>query len=405
MSFTEKLRQHVSLAVIAVLLVASITPALIAKKASAYGLVTERFIKMSSSADGTIAAGQDVTYQVGFKPATSTTVGGMVVTFCSNSPIIGDTCTAPTGFNTNFATLALANQVTVAGFAIDTTNSTANTVVLTNGTPQALTAGVAVSFDLGSTGGSDGLTNPTNVNTTFYARILTYDTDVHAQRYVANISGSGPFAPAPGPGNIDAGGIALSTAEQITITSKVQERLTFCVYTGVNCAAGGAAVTLGDTNGVLDPAGPYVDKNTQYDVATNASVGVAIRIKGDTLKSGSFDITAIGNTAAASNPGNEQFGFCSYQTTGSGLTPAAPYDNANCNTTTQTAGTGTPGGAGTGQFAFNTTNTTSTYGDVFANKIAGSTSSGVIAFIGNISNTTEAGIYATTLTFIATGTY
>ncbi len=394
MSFTDKLRQHVSLAVVAVLLVASITPLLVSKKASAYSLVTERFIKMSSSANGAT----DVTYQVGFKPATSTTVGGIVVTFCSNSPIIGDACTAPSGFNSNFAALAIANQVTLAGFSVDTTNSTVNTVVLTNGTPQALTAGTALSFDLGSTGGSDGITNPTTTNQTFYARILTYDTDAHAQAYPAG-------APAPGTGNIDAGGIALSTAAQITITSKVQERLTFCVYTGVNCAAGGTAVALGDTNGVLDPAGPYVDKNTQYDVATNASQGVAIRIKGDTLKSGSFDVAAIGNTAAASNPGNEQFGFCSYQATGTGLTPAAPYDNANCNTTTQTAGTGTPGGAGTAQFAFNTTNTTSTYGDTFANKVAGSTSSGVLAFIGNISNTTEAGIYTTTLTFIATGTY
>jgi hypothetical protein len=404
MLLLDKLRRHVSLAVIAVLLLASIMPVLLARKASAYALVTERFIKMSSSANGAT----DVTYQVGFKPATTGTIGGMVVTFCSNSPILGDSCTAPTGFNTNFATLALANVSASfgTGWAIDATNSTANTVILTNSTPQSFTAGTAGAFDLGDTGASDGVTNPTTTNQTFYARVITYDSDLHAQQYIANVGGGGPTAPALGTGNIDAGGFALSTAAQITITSKVQERLTFCVYTAANCAGGGTAVALGDTNGVLDPAGPYVDKNTQYDVATNASQGVAIRVKGDTLKSGSFDVAAIGSTAQSSSPGNEQFGFCTYQSTGSGLSAQTLYNNSNnCNSTTQTAGTATPGGAGSADFAFDLTNINSTYGDVFANKDAGSTSSGVIAFIGNISNTTEAGIYTTTLTFIATGTY
>lgn len=400
MTFTplmDKLRQHLPLLFVAVLLFVTTIPAIMAAHAGAYGLVTARYIEMSSSANGEA----DVTYSVGFTTATTSNVGGIVINFCSNSPIIGDSCTAPTGFLSNFANLALANQAGISGFAVDTTNSTNNTVILTNNAAPSINSSTTVTFDLGSTGVNDGITNPTTTNTTFYARILTYTTDVNAQAYA-------PTNPGGGTGVIDAGGVALSTAAQITITSKVQERLTFCVYTGVNCAAGGSAVTLGDTNGVLDPAGPYVDKNTQYDVATNASQGVIIRIKGDTLKSGAFDVTAIGATAAASAPGTEQFGFCTYETTGSGLTPTTPYDNANCNTTTQSAGTATPGGTGTANFAFdtnNTTGTTSTYGADFAHKTAGSTSSGLLAFIGNISNTTEAGIYTTTLTFIATGTY
>jgi len=393
----DKLRQHLPLLFVAVLLFASLIPAILVAHAGAYGLVTSRFIEMSSSAN----AATDVTYSVGFTTATTHNVGGIVINFCSNSPIIGDSCTAPASFDSNFANLALANQAGITGFGVDTTNSTANTVILTKGSATSINSSTAVTFDLGSTGASDGITNPATTNTTFYARILTYDTAANAQAYVATNSGGGT-------GVVDAGGVALSTAAQITITSKVQERLTFCVYTGVNCAAGGSAVTLGDANGVLDPAGPYVDKNTQYDVATNASQGVIIRIKGDTLKSGSFDVSAAGASAVASAPGTEQFGFCNYQTTGSGLTPTAPYNDTNCNTTTQSAGTGTPGGTGTANFAFdtnNTTGTTSTYGQDFAHKTAGATSSGVLAFLGNISNTTEAGIYTTTLTFIATGTY
>jgi len=170
-------------------------------------------------------------------------------------------------------------------------------------------------------------------------------------------------------------------------------------------------VTLGDTNGVLDTAGPYVDKNTKYNVATNASQGVAIRIKGDTLATGSFSIAPVGAAAAASSAGSEQFGFCTYRDTGggsTGLSGTTPYDSANCSTTTQSAGTGTPGGVGTAQFAFDnnaSTGTMSTYGQQFASKAAGDFSTGVIAFVGNIANTTEAGIYSTVLTFVATGTY
>jgi hypothetical protein len=392
-------KRTVALFLAALLTVAAVIPLLQVRKAHAYGLVTSRFIKLSSSKQ----ADTDVTYSVGFTIATTGNIGGVIVNICQDSPIIGDTCTAPTSFKFHAKsgdnTLALANQSGITDFQVDTTGATDNILVLSRtGGAASVSASTAIAVDLGSTGGSDGVDNPNNTNTTFYARILTYDTQAHAEAY-------SPTAAGGGTGAVDAGGIALSTANQITITSKVQERLAFCVYTGANCAAGGSSVALGNDKGVLDPAGPFVDKTTKYDVSTNAASGVAIRVKGDTLKSGSFDITAIGGTAASSSAGSEQFGFCNYQSTGSGLTPAAPYNNGNCSTTTQTAGTASTGGNGTAQFAFDTTNTNTTYGQTFANKTAGSTSTGVIAFIGNISNTTEAAIYTTTLTFIATGTY
>ena len=110
--------------------------------------------------------------------------------------------------------------------------------------------------------------------------------------------------------------------------------------------------------------------------------------------------------AAASSAGTEQFGMCLFQSTGAGLTlPNATYSNANCNTTTQTSGTGSTGGVGTAQFGFNTTNTLGANGDTIATKPAGSSSTATMAFVGNVAYTTEAGIYQTTLTYIATGQY
>lgn len=407
-------------------------------RVGAYTLPVNRYIMMSSSANGAT----DVTYQVGFttnQNSATASVGGAVIDFCSNSPIIGDTCTAPTGFNINEAGLVLANQSGITDFQIESETDTNTLILSRTGGPANVNTAVAITIDLGSTGGSDGVTNPTTTNATFYARILTFATQVGAEEYESDdiddadddtgAAGNGPHVVH------DAGGVALSTAEQITITAKVQERLTFCVFTvdgsvADTCGTGigstapsGNAVTLGDTTGVLSDQGPFVDINVKYSVQTNAGgtsnsiTGVAIRVKGGTLKSTpgcaetagqNCSINAIGNTATASAAGTEQFGLCTYQSVGSGLTPSAPYNHADCNLATQTAGTATPGGASTAQFAFdnnNTDGTVSTYGDVLAVKTAGSFSTGIIALLGNIAVTTEPGIYISTLTFIATGTF
>lgn len=381
----------------AVLVLTGLVPLLSSEVAHAYGLVTARSIQLSTSA----ASATAVTYKVTFTAATtSATMKGVVIDFCDNSPILGDNCTPITGFTVGAPTVNNYNAgMSSAGTWTASTAYSGRVLVLKNTTGVSVTGGTTVlSFDLTTA------TNPSTSNHTFYGRILTYNNDSGASSPDTYTGASAPATDTTGV--IDAGGIALSTANQITVTSKVQERLSFCVYTGANCAAGGSAVTLGDNNGVLDTSGPYVDVNTKYDVATNASQGVAIRLKGDTLKTGSFDISAIGASAAASAAGTEQFGLCNYQTSGSGLTPAAPYNNGACNTATQTAGlnTGT-GGNGTAQFAFDVSNTNTTYGQVIANKTAGASSTAVVPFIGNIAFTTEAGIYTTTLAFIATGIY
>lgn len=385
---------------LAVLMLVAIAPMVVNGIAKA-DIPTSRKITLSSSA----GAATNVIYTLNFttaQNAASSNIGGLVVEFCDSTPIIGDSsCTAPSGFNTNKATLALGTQVGITGFAVDTTNSTATRVILTR-TASSIATGVAVTIPLG-TGAGTSLTNPTLGNHTFYARVLTFATSGAAQAYTSATPGS----------FVDAGGIALSTANTLQITAKVQERLSFCVYVGGSCtvdttgAATTSAFNLGNTNGVLDPAGPFVDKTAKFDISTNALSGATVVMKGDTLKSGSFDITAIGGTASsATTGGSEQFGMCLYQSTGSGMTfPNATYPSAGCSGTTQTSGTASTGGATGATFGFNTTNTLSASGDTIATKPAGNTSTATMAFVGNIAYTTEAGIYQTTLTYIATGQY
>lgn len=383
---------------------AAIIPALSGHVSAAQ--VTSRYIKLSNSE----GAATGVSYEVGFVVPTNGAVEGVVVDFCSASPLPGTACTKPAGFNLTATptvdTTTAPNTGLGAGWtAAGINNATGyRTLTLKNASGPTLN-GTTVKFTI------SGVTNPTADNAAFYARILTFAVDTDIDTWDNTADGSSLT------GVVDSGGAALSTAASIDVTAKVQEQLTFCVYTSgataTDCAgATGSTASLGDTNGVLTTSGVYLDKSVKYNVSTNASGNAMVRLKGDIPRSGSNSITAIGGTAAASNPGNTQFGVCSYSSGGAGgLTIQSPYTGGagtECQTTTQSAGTGSPGGAGSATFAFDTNTTDgtmSTYGDDLAVKTAGNMTQGTLVMIGNVAPTQAAGIYDTTLYFIATGTY
>jgi hypothetical protein len=398
----------------ALLLLAGMTlPILGASQVFAYGQITSRAIQMSTSTPGATAS-----YVVSFTTATASGTGvgidGIVIQFCDNDPIIGDTCITTAGsINTNYGTtLAISAQTGITGNTISSAHSTATQIVLNNTGSTQITAGTAVSITF------TGITNPNYTsgctsasNCSFYARILTYTTAAAANAYSCGPSTCTIGTP------LDAGGIALVTNPSIVVTSKVQEVLTFCVYTAGSCASGGSTVTLGNPNGVLNTGWAYVDKHTEYDIQTNALHGASILAvsSGSLTSPGSNTIEASANsgmgavasTAYGSTVGSPQFGFCTYETTGANLTTVAPYNSGSCNVTVQTAGTAlTSGGDAGATFAYNLTNLNPTHGgDQIATATAGPSSTGVVAFIGNISSTNVAGIYTATITFVATGTY
>ncbi|HUC87938.1 MAG TPA: hypothetical protein VMR95_02220 [Candidatus Binatia bacterium] len=380
--------------------------------ADAYGQVQSRSITMSSA----VVSNASTTYTVSYNVATSGVVAGMVVDFCSNDPIVGDTCTAPTGFSTGasptFSTTPSTPGQTGLTWAAAEANTDRTLELTTSGSVSgSVSSGSTISFAVNT------FTNPSTLGT-FYARIFTFATTGGPAAWVTAAANGSSIT-----GVIDAGGFALSTAQTITVTAKVQEQLTFCVGTTASVPSSGGTptaqtlcsnlsgttVTLGNTNGVLSSAGPYVDLSTQYIIGTNAAHAAVIVLKGATLTSGSSTITAIGSTATTSSAGTSQFGLCTYVGTGSNLVftneTNNSYNSAACNTTTQTATYGSTGGNGTAAFGFYTTNTTSASGDILAQENAGGNSTGIIGMIANIPTTQTAGIYTTTLSFIATGTY
>jgi hypothetical protein len=257
-------------------------------------------------------------------------------------------------------------------------------LTVSNASGASVASGTSVKVNVG------GFTNPTNPNTTFYARILTYATAT------TGYTDSGTIASA-----VDAGGVALSTTSQISVSGTVQETLTFCVSgEAITDCTVTAPPTLelghGDPK-VLDTTD--VDKVDAFSqISTNAGGGASIRIKNSNscaglMRAGAADCD-IASVASSGSPitianGEAKFGL---QVVSSGgnmgtLTTAGDY-------------------AGTGDAFGLDADVTSTYGSVVAS------SDGVLdgvnttyTFGAGASNTTPAGVYTATMTLIATGTY
>ena len=372
--------------------------------------IQNRSIQMSDSAPSGgsittgVGSGTKVIYKVSFSTTnTSSTIGGIVIDFCNNSPLAGETCTAPTGFNSNKATTAIYNAsgMGTGAFAVyssDAGTGNGNRIILTRATAAVLTS--SVSFELGN--GTNGFTNP-SVADTFYARIYTYATAAAAQAHVT--SGA--------TGYIDFGGIALSTANVITITARVQESLTFCVSGAAptsNCGGSSSPATTlghGTTTKALDSS--VIDTANVYSqISTNAGSGAVIRIRNSNSSCGGLSLDSgttcgIPPTNAGSNvtpnsgatamqAGTAAFGLAI--TSGSGVTASAPYN----------------GSTASNYYGMDTTtsgsNVTTTYGSqVLACTGPVSNVNNTWTFAATASNTTPSGIYTANIAAIATGTF
>lgn len=341
--------------------------------------VAIRSITMSSSTAG--AASQS--YNVRFNWATSGNVGGIVVDFCDNTPLIGDTtCDVPTGFTVTGSPTFTINGGSLGAGGTWTASSlnSGQVFLLSNATPQSMTSGGTADFVITS------VTNPTTANHSFYARIVTYATSA-AMTSGYTVSGT---TRAANPGGVDYGGVALSTATVINITARVMETLSFCVY---NSSCGDdPSMTIGNgpPNNVLDASGIYTD-TVNFSISTNAQNGGFVRLKGTTLISGANNIDAAGASPLLFVAGTESFG-ATLTTAGTNITATSPYNS---------------GSADTYGFDDNgTTGTTSTYGDQIAS-LSGPVNNSVstVTYAAAASNTTAAGIYTSAHQLIMTGTF
>lgn len=338
--------------------------------------VTSRSIQMSRSTPG--ATG--VTYKVTFTSVA--TAQSLVVDFCDESPIIGQTCTLPAGMVLTGVTTPTANWTITAPTGSNTY------VKLSRSTSWG--AAQTITFEIA------GITNTTKTVPTpsFYARIYTFTGTTQ-----------GSYASPTNVGaHVDDGGIALSTAVDITVTATVMETLTFCtskVAPGAGCTGTTAPdVVVGKgTPKALDTAavdGTATD--TAYaQLSTNATSGAIINLK-----------TVSSTTCAGLS--RDSGTTCEIAAKGAFGPIAAFAGQFGVNVANGTGGTGTVtanANYGTTANSFGMANAVySTYGDTIASSAGPVSNVNVLLTYGaNASATTPAGVYRTTESLIATGTF
>lgn len=347
-------------AVFTLVILASVLFTLVPKSAQAAAL-TPRKLTLSNSA---ISARNVHTFD--FTTATTANIGSISFDYCTTA---SGTCTAPTGFDTQEGTLAIGTQVGATGFTVHA-NTDTNTIVITR-SAASLAASTAVTIPFGTGAGtSNGPTNPSDNNTTFFTRITTY----------TSVDGT--------TGSTDTGVVAASTAQAISLTGVIGETLTFCTgtsITGTNCGTvAGSSVDFGSFSASAASTGTSV-----MAASTNANSGYSITVNGATLTSGGNTISALASQTASS-PGSEQFGLNLV----SNSSPSVGSAVSGTGSGTATANYGT-----TNQFRFVT-------GDSVGSASASTNANTfTVSYLVNIGGATEPGTYTATMTYICTATF
>jgi hypothetical protein len=380
-SFKIVNRQVAFFAVVTALLLSVVLPAIVSA-----AQLTERSVQLTSAS----ANADDVSYTVGFTAAGD--AQAFVVDFCSNSPLIGQTCTAPVGLDVTDVSSATANFTTVSDLD-------ANTVSVTG----AIEEGDDVSVVL------DHIDNPTNAGV-LYARIVTYNSGTNAASYNADQTAEQDA------NRVDEGGAALWILNSIGVSAAVMESMTFCVSNAViaaSCANPGVpTLKLGEPVGDVVALSPNaVSEGTMWtQISTNAANGAVISLKSNALDCGG--LVRLGGVA----------GNCDIKPATAGITQGNALFGVKTGTAAPAAGvTGTPGtlqpvaSSGYSPTAFllnynpvgNATGVTSTFGDKFldTNGAPADSINMELTFGASVSNNTPAGLYSADLSLIATGKF
>lgn len=234
-----------------------------------------------------------VNYHVALTADSSYSLRTIIIDFCSNSPLAGQTCTAPTGFSVGTPTAAnlLVNGSTPGGTWTPSALNSGRTFEYSGSAGTAVSAGNTISFDITS------VTNPSTIGS-FYGRIFTYTTAAPAY----NTTDTDVFA--------ETGSVALSTASGIGFVFQVPESLQFCVYKS-SCGDTPAVVLGHGANSVLDSS--QIDTDTAlFSISTNALGGAVVNAYGSTPKIPSARLNSIGGgtgTMTTMVAGTEAFGF------------------------------------------------------------------------------------------------
>ncbi len=350
--------------------------ALLPSWALAAGQITARSVTLANSAGGAVT-----TYSATFTLATSgQTLGSVKFEIC-DSPLSSASC-VNTGNSSNATfTGAGLGSVTCAacnGGGWTVGSASGNTLYITH-TAAAVTGTPTMTVVL------NNVTNPSANNKEFYVRVSTY---------------SDTAATTPAYPGTDFGGVALDTAQQITISGTMPESLVFCV--GVTVTSDCSTVTGSAVNlGTFSPAATNTG-TSQMAASTNAGSGYAITINGTVPTSGANPIAAMGTQSANSS------GCVVSCTSTQGVSQFGTNVVAN---TSPTVGAGvTPTGAGYGGAGSGGYSTANAFRFFSGDTVASSpgVSNGQTfenSYLVNVPGSQAAGLYTSTMTYICTATF
>lgn len=312
-----------------------------------------RSMTMSSS----VVSAQSI-YRFDFDLSTAGPLGSILIQYCTNTPEVNDPCVAPAGLTV--AGVALTAQSGAVGFSV-AAGTNANTIIISRSVMPNSVGSVSYTFT--------GAINP-NANGTYFARIQTF----------ASTDASGPAS--------DYGSIAFAINNRLSISADVDPFLIFC-----------AALTIPNLN-CEDTVGDFIDfgelssqrpasGSSQVFAATNAKDGYSVTVDGTTLTSGNNIISQI-SFRDVSRPGTPQFGL-------------------NLKSNSSPAGGGEAVGPGVGQpstdynlpnfYQFNK-------GDiVVATDAPDDARRYTVSYVVNVPNNQAPGVYVSTITYIALGSF
>lgn len=321
--------------------------------ASAAMRFQDRGLYMQSSEPGVTTS-----YTVSFRYMSPEPVGSVDMLFCYD-PIPHHECIAPAGLDVSGATLV--DQQGETGYSI--LSKSPNHILLTRTAAAPINPASSYTFN--------AIVNPTDTTKSFAVRLKSH----------ASNNATGP--------QIDFGSIKGQATTSIVIETQVPPVLIFCLAQEV-------AEECGDTNGVyftdmgdLSPTSTLTAQS-QMGVGTNATGGFAITANGDPPSAGTNSIAPL-TEPTESIPGQNQFGINLVENTAPAVGKNPEGDWANALPSLDYA-------------------TPDKYKYVSGDLIAYSPNVSLmkiftVSYIVNASETLRAGVYSTTITYIASGRF
>lgn len=307
---------------------------------------------------GTTEASAITSHLFNFNIASTATVGSLEFEYCDNSPLIGAPCNAPSGLSVNAANIA--SQTGEAGFTIHPSTG-GNRLVLSRAPSAASPQPVSYEFT--------NITNPSAIQQSVFVRISTYVSD--------DTSGT----------RVDAGAVLFSTARSLTTTGYVPPYLTFCVGLTVaaDCSATeGNFIDFGELLRTSPATG-----TSQFAGSTNDVTGYNVAVYGNTLTSGNSVIPPL-SANGPSVAGTGQYGL-------NLRANSAPTIGQN------------PVGIGTAspQPGYNTSNSFRFVSGetITSSPLPTNFNRFTVSYLINVSPAQQPGVYAATMTYVATASF